>query len=178
MSETLTITYDAIPQRLYWKAAASACKVKSERRVSQTLLFVLGWFGIMGLVVIANRFDFVLQGGPAFLLGMVIMWVGLMLFGRIQRRKLNSVLDDEQARRGPVTMQFGPEGCHFTSSFGVVDLKWRAVDQIIDLGEGTGLRTGLMVYPVPDGALPPGLSPDDFRSQLNAFAERDRAPQK
>ena len=173
MTSPITMRYDSIPAPLYWKAAQEACKAKTKKPVRHYVWMLAGWISVFLLVGLANQFPVIALNGPAFLAGMVVMWVGLIIFGRLQRRKMNDILHDEQSRRGPVNMSFGPDGCSFNSAFGDTQLNWSAIDQIVDLGNGLGLRSGLMMYPVPDSSLPADMTRSELQKQLKEWAGHD-----
>ena len=166
-----TITYDAVSPALCYRAAKAACKFQGSRGIRNTLQLVLAWFALVFFISQILRFEAVQNGGVAFIVGLAVMWIGLIIIGRIQRSGMNRILANEQARRGTTQMTARAEGCVFSSSFGETSLNWSAIDETVDLGTGTGLQTGLMVYPLPNDGLAPELESDQFRRQLAQWRE-------
>lgn len=87
----------------------------------------------------------------------------------LKKCRLGSVFIETQKAHGPYTALFGPDGVEFLSSLGSTRLIWPAFDKILILSSGTGLRSGLLVYPIPDEALTKGMSPSEFRQRLEAW---------
>ena len=171
MSEPLSLRYDRVPDRLYWRAMRAACAPTKAQggRVRTWVMMFLFWLVLMFVMALLLRLPAFRDAGPAFLAGRVVMWGGLMGFGRSTRARMQRTLDLEQTRRGPTQANLGPDGVVFTSSFGETRILWRAIDAIVDLATGTGLKVGLLVYPIPNEALPDNLSPAAFRERLTAW---------
>ena len=166
--QTLEFTYTRVDPSLFWRATAAAGKVKTKRPARHWLIAFLVWLALVAVTVavlrIAGR-----DSLPVFGIGIVVgaaVMIGALQF---QRFGFGSVLEKEQADRGPVTVRACAEDITFKSSFGVTRLLWRAVDDVIDLQGGTGLRCGLMVYPIPDDCLPADMTPAAFRETLTAW---------
>jgi hypothetical protein len=177
MGEAITFTYDRIDSQLYWKASKAACNPDDggTRGWGWAMKIAL-WLATMIVIALLMQIPAIQRGGLAFVAGLaaglVVMLLFLIGFVLINRRRLQRALAREQDRRGTVTAQLDAEGCHFTSSFGETRLAWRSIDTVIDLGTGTGLRSGLLVYPLPNAALPEGLAAAAFRARLEDW----RAP--
>lgn len=171
MSDLVHLQYDRVPNQLYWRAMRAACAPTKQAggRYWIWLLLILFWLFLMAVMVLLLRVPAIQQAGPAFLAGLLVMWVGLLGFGRITRARMQRTLDREQDRRGQTTAAFGPEGAMFSSSFGETRILWHAVDAVVDLATGTGLKVGLLVYPIPNEALPDGMTPVAFRERLTSW---------
>lgn len=68
--------------------------------------------------------------------------------------------------RGDSVASFDKDGFTYSNRQERFEARWAAVDHIVELHEGTGLRMGIGTMPVPDSALPKNMSPDAFRNQL------------
>lgn len=173
MNETVKLRYDRVPEPLYWRAAGAACAPLDGRWGAVKM-----WVGILAVCAVAlflisllNQLPIIQQGGFAFLAGLTVMWLSLIAIGRVNRARMSRILTHEQSRRGPTEAVVGPDGIIFTSGFGVTEVRWHAIDRILDLKTGTGLRIGLMVYPIPNDALPGDLTPAEFRSRAEGWKE-------
>lgn len=167
MRDPIAFNYTAVNKDLYWKAAQWGGKpLDSASKVGGALKFAL-WLVLVAVMVALLRLPIMRMGGPAFLLGAVFASIALLLIARVQRSRFVAIFERDQSKRGEVAVSIGADGCKFRSSFGETHLTWFAIDTIIDLGTGTGLRSGLLVYPLPDADLPGDITPAAFRQALN-----------
>ena len=168
--DPITLTYSMLDQRLFWKAARAACAPdNAASRDNRWVLKFVVWLLSVIAMVAALQLEVVQRGGIAFLIGLLIMWGYIYGNGLLQRRQMNKVMLREETRRGTVTAEFDPLGCRFNSEFGETTLNWFGINSVIDLGGATGLRSALVVYPIPDTAMPDGLTADEFRARLTAW---------
>jgi len=100
-----------------------------------------------------------------FGLGMVF-WFAMH---RRQVAKLSAFTATRLAREGDTEARFDATSRYFTNATGQSHIHWAAIDAVIDTQGATALRIGAMIHPVPDDALPPGLTPGAFRARLSAW---------
>ena len=174
LTQSIAFTYSTVAPSLYWTSLRASIKAKGNNRYREwnwkgvtwlTLVFLLMW--VLRLDALQEIKTAYLAAG--FIAGVSVTALGHAFFGLMQRKRINSVLKQTQSLRGPFSVEFGPDGCRFNSPLVNTVLKWQAVEEILDLRTGTGLRSGLLVYPLPNKALPDGVSPEDFRSTLEAW---------
>ncbi len=161
MSEAITVTWAAIPRDLFQMSCKAACKIDDGR--PQYLRFVTFVGMIAAFVGLLAEFEPPL---PTLIATFVVLAVCVGAVAAVRQRPLEKARGAYEARRGPVEARFDASGIRLVSSFGVSDTWWRGIDAVLDLGTGTGLRMGLLVLPIPNGALPEGLTPDAFRARL------------
>ena len=174
MTQPILFTFTALEPALYWKATKAAIKAKGKDRSRQRVWKVAVWFALVFFLMWVLRLDVVQEVervllAGAFIAGAVV--TAVVQFGNVWllRARLKSTLEQTQTLQGPFSVEFGPDGCRFCSPLSNSNLKWQAVEEIIDLRTGTGLRSGLLVYPLPNDALPDGMSPEDFRERLETW---------
>mgnify|MGYP000380318396 CR=1 FL=1 len=167
MRDPIEFSYTAVNKDLYWKAAQWGGKsLDSGSKIGWALKFAL-WLVLVAVMVALLQLPILQKCGPAFLLGTVFTAIALLLISRVQRSRFITTFERDQSKRGEVAVSIGADGCKFSSSFGDTHLTWFAIDTVIDLGTGTGLRSGLLVYPLPDADLPSDITPAAFRQALN-----------
>lgn len=174
MTQEIVFKIARVEPALYWKATKAAVRVRGKDKSRQWIWKVAAWFALVFLLMLLVRLDAVRDVESIVLVGAFI--VGSVVIAAIQygntwllRTRLTSSLEQTQSLHGALSVEFGPEGCRLDSAISHSSLKWQAVDEIIDLGAGTGLSSGLLVYPIPNEALPDGMSPEDFRQKLESW---------
>ncbi len=174
MTQEIAFNIARVEPALYWKATKAAVRVRGKDKSRQWIWKVAAWFALVFLLTLLMRLDVVREAERAVVVGAFI--AGCVVTAAIQlgnawllRARLKSSLEQTQSLHGSLSVEFGPEGCVFNSAVSHSTLKWRAVDEILDLRTGTGLRSGLLVYPLPNEALPDGMSPPDFRQNLEEW---------
>lgn len=108
-------------------------------------------------------------------IGMVIGAAALFTASRDMVREVAEVNAAASGRGGPVTLVLGSEGLVEFTGCARIEVGWLAVDEMLDLKRGFGLRFGAMVIPVPDTALPEGVSRGDVRAFVEARSGRAEA---
>lgn len=163
---TLTFAYD----RPLWRTAMTGwwrSVVPPDPFVKRAIFWAVVWFaiGILTLILSVLEIDpsYVFAGliGAAFLIG---------VFGYLQRTRMSrfwDIVGTHWDKAGETTATFSAEGLTLTDAVSRRDLSWPAIDAIKGLRGVTVLRSGISMIAVPDTALPEGMSPAEFRAQLN-----------
>ena len=125
---------------------------------------ILGGF----LVVLQFGFGVDLDTGDilTFAIGALMAITLIIWLVKRQTDQLLKRVLEEEAKRGTTHARFGPEGVNFTSDLGELHLNWPAISEIVLFDTGTLLVTSVIAYPIPDAAMPEGLTPDAFRRLL------------
>jgi len=88
---------------------------------------------------------------------------------RRQVAKLTAFSATRLVREGDTEARLDPTGLHFTNATGHSRINWGAIDAVITMPDATALRMSAVIHPIPDAALPKGLSPDTFRARIAAW---------
>jgi hypothetical protein len=70
---------------------------------------------------------------------------------------------------GEIRMELSQSGVSITSDCTTCWFGWSIVDEIVELTAGLGILSGCCIYPVPDQALPSGMTRELLREQLEAW---------
>ena len=103
---------------------------------------------------------------PSSILAALLYIIGLQQY---RMGKFYSALAEHWDRTGDMTAEFDETGARFTQEHAQMTFAWSAVDDVVRTRGGTVFRIGMSMITVPDDVLPDGLSPKDFRTQLNAW---------
>ena len=171
MSEAIEASFEATPE-LQWQAAYGWTLRDPERGPAR---FGMGQALIWALVFVLVLAAFQGWFGPELLLG---IGLAMIVFGAVHLwscRRTNDRGRALYAARDPRTAQVGMvfDDVGFTHRDGLSETRvdWRAVEAVVALTQANGLRMGGGTVPVPDGALPEGLSPRAFRDRLRGWIE-------
>ena len=176
MPQAISLSYSRIEPALYRNFTKAIRNIgRKDRSWPWTWKFAL-WLALVFLLTWVMNLDvFHVAGRPptfgAFALGVLVMLLGQYLAFWAIHRRLFSVYEQGQNQSGPTNVSLGPEGCRFESQVACTDLKWQAIEEVLDLKTGTGLRSGLYVYLLPNESLPAEISPDEFRERLEAWRQ-------
>lgn len=174
MTQSISFTYSGIEPSLYWRSTKAITKERSKERSRVWIWKIIAWFALVFVMVGVLRLD-ALQGVEteplfgAFAVGVLFVWAATQVNIWVMRRRMKSISAQTQKLQGPVSVELGPDGFRAESAFGDSFHKWQGIEEILDLQTGTGLRSGLMIYPLPNEALPEGLTPENFRQKLEAW---------
>jgi len=105
------------------------------------------------------------------ILGMIVGGIATLLFVRLMTHQIQKKAQDHVDRLGLITLTLSEEGARFTEAYGFSQQTWGAYEAIIAVKDATVLRSGAMQYPIPNDALPEGLTPDAFRAQLREWKD-------
>ena len=72
---------------------------------------------------------------------------------------------------GESTAVFTANSVRVSDSTASAEFTWYGFDAINAVKDATVLRAGGMQYPIPNSALPEGLTPDAFRAQLQEWKD-------
>ncbi|WP_152476379.1 hypothetical protein [Roseovarius sp. THAF9] len=104
------------------------------------------------------------------ILGVFVGLAAAVVIALIYNARLNARLRrfaaSHEDLRGESVATFDKDGVTYRNRHERFEARWAAVDHIVELHEGTGLRMGIGTMPVPDSALPKDMSPDAFRHKL------------
>lgn len=165
--EPITITYREDPALLReamtaWARAEAKAKPDFWKKLGLSLL-IGGAIGLAASLLDVDDFpQKMLWTLAGFLVGLVI-WLGV---AHHHQRKVLSLAMEGAEERGEVTAVLDSEGLRFSSGFGTSLTFWQGVHGVLALKAGTALRMGAVSYPIPDAALPPGLSGEEFRARI------------
>lgn len=174
MSEAQSISLTIAYERALWRQAMTGwwrSVVPPEPFVKRVIFWAMVWFAIgaltLGLSAAGIGPGFVLAGliGAAFLVG---------VFGYLQRTRMErfwDVVGTHWDRAGETEALFGPGGVTLTDEVSHRRMSWAAVDSIKAQKGVTVLRSGISMIAIPDAALPAGMTPDAFRSQLSDWRQ-------
>ncbi len=174
MTQSISFTYPGIEPSLFWRSTKAITKARGKNKSHTRLWTVAAWFALVFAMLGVLQLD-VLQDARtkplvgAFVTGVIFMAIAAYASIWIQRKRMSTILTQTQTLQGTVSVELGPDGFRAESAFGDCFLKWQGIEEIHDLQTGTGLRSGLMIYPLPNEALPEGLTPEDFRQKLEAW---------
>jgi len=174
MNDTIELKYQ-VPADLMLAAAYSSSLNPNGRRQSKSTkggsfksivywtIFFLALIYLFNLLhVVSPRKDLVLGGffGMAASLALYMI-ICTRINGRLKR-----LAADREHLRGETITTFGEIGFSYVTNHERYEVRWTGVDHIVELNGGTGIRIGAGTLPIPDSALPEGLSSEAFRSQL------------
>ncbi len=92
-----------------------------------------------------------------------------VLAGRLNLRHVTAMQNAAREKCKPIMFHFSEDEFLIDCRNSKTRYNWSAIDEVVQLSTGTGLRVGVWVYPVSDSDLPEGLSGQDFRAQLEAW---------
>lgn len=147
------------------------------KRTGKALIWYWSKFVIFGAVLgLALTWSGIFRITPdgfwiGLLAGFYATLIGCVVAHRMSVNKLSRFAFDLVDRAGPVTATFDQDGARFKSRISDGWQSWDCVDQVIEMKDATVLRAGAIVYPLPDEALPEGLTPQAFRDWLSARIE-------
>ncbi|SIO21734.1 hypothetical protein [Vannielia litorea] len=86
-----------------------------------------------------------------------------------QLRRIMAEHDAAAAAAGEIVSRFGPEGIETRTALGQSFNHWGGVGAVHEIPGGTAVQMGLMTMPVPDSALPRGMTGRVFRAALDGW---------
>ena len=113
----------------------------------------------------------------SLLWGGVGIFFGIALWAVVHQqnvKKLTRFTHEAIARHGVINAELSVEDIKLTSKISTTRMNWLCFDEILPLVDATVLRMGAMVYAIPDAALPAGVTPMQFRSDLQRWLEASR----
>ena len=124
---------------------------------------------VMGVALSPGRSDFdVFFAGLA--MGLMAGFIALYLTADAQSQALHEVETDMRASRGDVIVTLNVEGAEMRQGNEVYALKWPAVTRVEEFGYGFMVFTSIFRgVPVPDAALPDGLTRADAMARVAAW---------
>ncbi|WP_282609080.1 hypothetical protein [Pelagibius sp. Alg239-R121] len=174
MTQSIVFTYTRIEPARCRSLAKAIGKLGRNERPGHWIWKFAAWLALVFLMIWVLRLDALQEVETTSLIGAFSAGVLVMMIVRVcviwmTHKRMYSALEQGQKLQGPISVQLGPEGCRFESPLINSHVNWQAVEEILDLKTGTGLRSGLFVYPLPNEALPDGMSPENFREKLEAW---------
>jgi hypothetical protein len=167
--QSITLRYSEVDPELYLLASKTGLARRAQRNPLGFIVKVAIWVGVFVITLFVSRIPNLAGDVIPFMTGLAAYVLISIIFIQLQKRSLRALIAQDQVARGETTATLDANGCTFSSSFGTSHINWYGIDKIIDLKQGTGLRSRLLVYPLPDDALPAGLTPDQFRKTLEAW---------
>ena len=137
--------------------------------VAQVIRWAVVWFLVGGVALLLSAFG----QPPAFALagvaGAAVVMLGFAVLSRVRMRRFHEALGAHWQEAGRTKAWFDATGVRVMDGVGETRLDWRGVDGIAAIRGGTLLRAGISLVVVPDGALPDGLAPAEFRARLEGW---------
>ncbi|WP_298858152.1 hypothetical protein [uncultured Sulfitobacter sp.] len=102
---------------------------------------------------------------------------GFLVINGIYKRQTRAIVKlalDAAERHGSFRLVFRPEQIEISSALSHSTMNWLGVDRIVGLSDATVLQSGGGVNVVPDTALPEGVTPAQFRTDLQKWMEAAR----
>lgn len=165
------LTYQLTPE-LQSRAMVSWAKPQRTRAqmLRRAALGIVMYLIIVAATVAVLQMDIVtpalvIATAVGFLVGMVF-WAA---FHRYNMKKLTDFANETLARQGQVKAVFAPSDVELTTAISTGRMQWSCFDQVLVLPDATVLRAGALVYAVPDAALPPEVTPAQFRADLTKW---------
>ncbi len=153
---------------MVWAKPQHSRREKSARIAIGVIFYV----ALMAGVFVLLRYDLVTnQMLAGVVLGMFVSVGFLVAMHQRSMKKIKRFPHDAMARHGVTDAVFRAEQVEMTSQIGTARMDWLCFDEIIPLAEPTALRTGAVVYAIPDVALPNGVTPEQFRADFQKWQE-------
>ena len=89
-----------------------------------------------------------------------------LVFGRLSGAHVRGLQNAAREKGAPWSFTFSERGFGTNGATAQSHYDWSAIDDVIAFRDGTGLRTGVWVFPVANGDLPEGMTPEDFRAAI------------
>lgn len=144
---------------------------KIRRLVLGVLLYLILVFGVFLLL----HYDLVTRS--MLLGGLVGLFLGIVIWAATYHKsmkKITKASHGAMARHGVTQARFSAEDIRLTSQISETRVDWLCFYEVMDLGDATVLRTGGVIYAVPDSALPADITPLQFRKDLQSWLEAAR----
>lgn len=167
------LTYEIAPEMLKRAMLSWARPMRS--RTQKLRLAALGavvFVALVAVLVVLLRYGIVNNSG--LIGGLFGFYAGIgvwLLVHRYSTGKLVGFSNEALARQGPVDAVFNAQAVTMTSRISMGRMEWQCFDDVIAMPDATVLRAGAVVYAVPDHALPAGITPANFRSDLTRWLE-------
>lgn len=107
-------------------------------------------------------------------LGMIVMIALWAMIARKHMNKLRGFSHAAMARHGETDAVFRADRVEITSQISSAQFGWLCFDEVSALSDATVLRSGAVIYAVPDAALPDDVTPSQFRADLQSWMEDAR----
>jgi hypothetical protein len=115
--------------------------------------------------------DEMLLGAAAGTVMTFLLWAAVHWYST---RGLMALAHGALARHGPVEVVLCADYIDISSQLSKGRMDWLCVDGVDRIADATVLRVGGVVYAMPDTALPAGVTPDTFYTDLTAWKEAPR----
>lgn len=175
MNETLRMEYTVTPRLLLRAMTAWHPRPRLRTRLLRIALIVVAAVVTGTVLAVTGVFRMMPDG---FWTGIFVgFYAGLAFWfvvQRVQAKKIGGFAADLLERQGITRAALSDAGAEFTTDVGRSHTDWPAVDQVITMSDATGLRIGALIHPLPDAALPDGITPDTFRARLMGWIEAAR----
>ncbi|WP_027256445.1 hypothetical protein [Leisingera aquimarina] len=176
MKAEITLSY-RVSQELYSSAVGqrAAYFTKSNRSLKylRTIGNIAYWIVVFVLLVVfvqavqaETKAHFAALG---FFAGMFFVGVALWALIFWTERQISKRAAEIEVKRGTTHTTFSSEGISYCNDIEQYRLSWLGVDGAIELDGGTGVIYGPGFLPIPDDALPEGMSSDDFRKRIEEW---------
>lgn len=175
-SKSFTIHYTVTPQIM----KQASCSWMNEGRSGLQRILRLGLGLVVGAIAIILMNVMVrFSAGDAYTpelsgaagIGLFFGIGASFLLMRLGQKKVWKLALTHLDRTGEVTAVITSESIRMSDTTVMTEISWAGFDAINTVKEATVLRVGSMQYPIPDAALPEGLTPDAFRAQLQEWKD-------
>ena len=173
MREPLELSYQMTPQLQLQAAYGWTVNGAGDGVTWVRVFWIVLWFVIV-FAMLGN-----LQGGAVRVYGLIAVMAigGFMVVNGISCVFMNQRILQLYGKivqgTGNVTFRLREDALSISDEASSTRLERAAIDDVIALKGATGLRRGAGTMPIPDSALPEGLTPDAFRQmRCDWLAER------
>ncbi|MFN3208227.1 MAG: hypothetical protein ACE369_04360 [Roseovarius sp.] len=176
MIETIEVRYQVSPDLMLASAYSSSldpyAKQYNKPSPARHLGSIALWTVIFLVCLYAlnlPKIDFPAGLITGLFLGFVAAVALNMVVCARRNGRLRKAAEAREILRGESVATFDKDGFSFSNQHERFEARWAAVDHIVALDQGTGIRIGIGTMPVPDSALPNEISPEIFRNQLGEW---------
>lgn len=175
-TEAIPLEYQLSPAIMKQASVAWTKEAPFAKRIVGRFWRIVLWLvGINFILFGALRFfhgpDYTDAHFDGAILGIVTGCIGMMIFVRLMNNQIQKKAKDYVAGLGAISLTLSEEGTRFIEAHGFSQQTWGAYEAIIAVKGATVLRAGAMQYPIPNDALPEGLTPEAFRAQLQEWKD-------
>ncbi len=170
MNDPLTVTF-GFDRKIFPRAimAFFFSAVPQPSTGFRIVFWLCVWLVVLGGVITVGS----MQIAPVFAWGGAIAIVGLYILGlqRFRMAKFYKALGQHWQKTGDMRATFDGKGAEFSQIGTHMKFDWAAVDDVVKARGATVFRIGMSMFAIPDRALPPDLTPKEFRTLLNNWRQ-------
>ena len=103
------------------------------------------------------------------LLGLALLWPSCRSVVWLGRRRLLALHERHFEDAGPLEIVLDAQGCRTRPGLGHLAVPWPLVQQVLDVPRGLVIRTGILLVPLADAALPAGVDRGELKARIAAW---------